>query len=72
MKKFMIGLLIAAGAVIIGVIVGKSFHDEVLDNDDFDDDDDDDFELFCNNEGEVDIDVPVIDREVYDTTIARS
>lgn len=69
----MIGLLIAVAAVIIGVIVGKSFHDEVLDNDDFDDDDDDDdFELFCNNEGEVDIDVPVIDREVYDTTIARS
>lgn len=68
----MIGLLVAAGAVIIGVIVGKSFHDEVLDNDDFDDDDEDDFELFCNNEGEVDIDVPVIDKEVYDTTIARS
>lgn len=68
----MIGLLIAVAAVIIGVIVGKSFHDEVLDNDDFDDDDEDDFELFCNNEGEVDIDVPVIDREVYDTTIARS
>lgn len=70
MKKFMIGLLVAAGAIIIGVIVGKSFHDEVLDNDDFDDDDD--FELFCNNEGEVDIDVPVIDKKVYDTTIARS
>ena len=70
MKKFMIGILIAAGAIIIGVIVGKSFHDEVLDNDDLDDDDD--FELFCNNEGEVDIDVPVIDKEVYDTTIARS
>ena len=66
----MIGILIAAGAIIIGVIVGKSFHDEVLDNDDLDDDDD--FELFCNNEGEVDIDVPVIDKEVYDTTIARS
>ena len=72
MKKFMIGLLIAAGAIIIGVIVGKSFHDEVLDNDDFDDDDDDDFELFCNNEGEVDIDVPVIEREDFDTTIIRS
>ena len=72
MKKFMIGLLVAAGAIIIGVIVGKSFHDEVLDNDDFDDDDDDDFELFCNNEGEVDIDVPVIDKKVYDTTITRS
>lgn len=71
MKKFMIGLLIAAGAVILGVIVGKSFHDEVLDNDDYDDDDDD-FELFCNNEGEVDIDVPVIDREDFDTTIIRS
>ena len=68
----MIGLLVAAGAIIIGVIVGKSFHDEVLDNDDFDDDDDDDFELFCNNEGEVDIDVPVIDKEVYDTRITRS
>lgn len=67
----MIGLLIAAGAVILGVIVGKSFHDEVLDNDDYDDDDDD-FELFCNNEGEVDIDVPVIDREDFDTTIIRS
>jgi hypothetical protein len=72
MKKFMIGLLIAAAAVIIGVIVGKSFHDEILDNDDFDDDDDDDFELFCNNEGEVDIDVPVIEREDFDTTIIRS
>ena len=72
MKKFMIGLLVAAGAIIIGVIVGKSFHDEVLDNDDFDDDDDDDFELFCNNEGEVDIDVPVIEREDFDTTITRS
>ena len=70
MKKFMIGLLIAVAAVIIGVIVGKSFHDEVLDNDDFDDDDD--FELFCNNEGEVDIDVPVIDREDFDTSIIRS
>lgn len=71
MKKFMIGLLIAVAAVILGVIVGKSFHDEVLDNDDYDDDDDD-FELFCNNEGEVDIDVPVIDREDFDTTIIRS
>ena len=70
MKKFLIGLLIAVAAVIIGVIVGKSFHDEILDDDDFDDDDD--FELFCNNEGEVDIDVPVIEREDLDTTIIRS
>lgn len=68
MKKFMIGALIAVTAIVIGVIVGKSFHDDVLDNDDYDDDDDD-FTLFCNNEGEVDIDVPVIEREDFDNTI---
>ena len=66
MKKFTIGALIAVIAIVIGVIVGKSFHDDVLDNDDYDDDDEDDFELFCNNEGEVDIDVPVVEREDFD------
>lgn len=55
MNKVVIGLILAAAAIIIGIIVGKSFHDDVLDCDDDDEEDFDNF--FGNNEGDIDVDI---------------
>jgi hypothetical protein len=71
MNKVIVGILLAAAAIIVGVIVGKSFHDEVLDNDD-DDYDDEDFEnFFGNNEGDIDIEIKdTTSDDNYDTMIS--
>ena len=71
MNKVIVGILLAAAAIIVGVIVGRSFHDEILDNDD-DDYDDEDFEnFFGNNEGDIDIEIKdTTSDDNYDTMIS--